>query len=545
MRLYEGDIELLRTLAAAPFLDRSELAALSGRSRAAVYERVDLMSEAGLLDSVTHATALLQPTRRYCLTARGVRRLAAEEQSPVIRLLRTRPVSEQWRRLLLQRLDAVAAIYRLTESAAQSVSPLRLRWFRAGPLDAVLDLPEGRRVAIVRQGQTADRTAFAKRIHRLRETRGFGATLLLSPDETRLRQAQRLLGGAPVLGLLALERDLIRCAPHAAIWRPCSGSTRMTLHEALSLAVPSSGLSDEPPLAHVSTPRDLGSWKRHPNWLLPARLSPTEKRALALIGDWLWIRPAHLAGVLAVSTRRLAHILSRLQELHLVSRVNYDRAPRLSLTDDGLASLARRDRASVGNARNRWSTTPIRPAHPFAWRNVRGARARQLLRHLDHTDSVHRFVAALSKHAAAESLEIDQLDPPHRASRYFRLEGAVRSVQPDAFISLLAHGGKRAYFLEYERRAVRPVTMAARLAPYLRYYGSSRPLEDHGVIPTILIVFEDEVAADHFRRVARQEMARAAVELPLLVSDRRTVERLGPLGGAWASPAHPRPISPL
>ena len=46
--------------------------------------------------------------------------------------------------------------------------------------------------------------------------------------------------------------------------------------------------------------------------------------------------------------------------------------------------------------------------------------------------------------------------------------------------------------------AVRPVTMAARIAPYLRYYATRRPLDDHGVVPLVLVVFDDDLAAGHF-----------------------------------------------
>ena len=59
------------------------------------------------------------------------------------------------------------------------------------------------------------------------------------------------------------------------------------------------------------------------------------------------------------------------------------------------------------------------------------------------------------------------------------------------------------FFLEWERRAVRPVTMVARIAPYLRYYSSHRPTDYHGSQPTVLVVFEDEIAQTHFLRVAR------------------------------------------
>ena len=83
--------------------------------------------------------------------------------------------------------------------------------------------------------------------------------------------------------------------------------------------------------------------------------------------------------------------------------------------------------------------------------------------------------------------------------------------------------------------------MAARLAPYLRYYSSHRPTDDHGTRPDVLVVFHDDLAATHFLRIAQDEMARAGVEVPLLVSHRELVEREGPLGRAWLAPGVSEP----
>ena len=145
------------------------------------------------------------------------------------------------------------------------------------------------------------------------------------------------------------------------------------------------------------------------------------------------------------------------------------------------------------------------------------------------------FLAALAGQARGEGWEIAQLDPPHRASRYFRRGGALRSIHPDAFGVLRRDGERWAFFLEWERRAVRPSTMADRLAPYLRYYASQRPTDDHGVRPTVLVVFDDELAGHHFLRVARGQMERARVEAPLRVSHRKALQREGPLGNVWRS----------
>ena len=112
----------------------------------------------------------------------------------------------------------------------------------------------------------------------------------------------------------------------------------------------------------------------------------------------------------------------------------------------------------------------------------------------------------------------------------------MRSIHPDAFGVLRRGPDNWPFFLEWERRAVRPATMADRIAPYLRYYSSHRPTDDNGSRPVVLVVFEDEIAQTHFLRVARDEMHRKGVDIPLLVSCRSLLERVGPLGRAWAKP---------
>ena len=75
-------------------------------------------------------------------------------------------------------------------------------------------------------------------------------------------------------------------------------------------------------------------------------------------------------------------------------------------------------------------------------------------------------------------------------------------MHPDAFDVLKRAGKVRPFFLEWERRVLRPVTMAARIAPYLRSYAANRPLDDHSVKPAVLVVFDDDLATSHFLRVA-------------------------------------------
>ena len=535
MTLTRCETALLRRLAETPFADRLDLAALSGWSRGAVYSGMDSLEERGMVSAIPHATPLLPPTRRYCLSVGGLRRLAEVEGLDLDGLLRRRPVSARWQRVLLERLDALSVIYRLA-AAANAVFPVRFRWFRAAPADAVIFIPGGRTAAVVRQGNTADRTAFAKRLWRLRQGPPPGGLLLLSPDEVRLRQARRMLAGAPFPVFLALERDVALAGPDSPVWRPPNVSAALDLRFVISRLEPGGRLPEEEPDSQPRLPPgiDLDVHAADaPGWLLPTLLGPAGKSVLHLLSDWPWASRRDLAGLMGVSTRRVSQVVACLEGFGLVSHTVEGRIRRLALSDQALGVLARRDRTSVGTARRRWSARSMDPDEPLTWRNVSGSRSRQLLRNVEHTGAVHWFLVALAEQARALGWNPAQFDPPHRASRYFRHEGVLRSVHPDAFGVLRRDGEALPFFLEWERRAVRPVTMAARLAPYLRYYSSRRPLDDHGAIPVVLVVFDDELAATHFLRLARRDMDRSGVEVPLRVSHRAALERLGPLGRAW------------
>ena len=233
----ECETVLLKLLASMPLLDRLEMVCISGWSRGAVYPAVERLEAGALIDSLPHASELVPPTRRYHLTAAGLNRLAGETGTTMVTLLRTRPVSSQWRRILMERLDALAVIYRVASAVSNTAHPIRFRWYRAMPMDAAIALPDGRTIAIVRQGPTSDRTAFSKRMWRLREGPRPSAVLVLASDEVRLRHARRVLTGA-------------HSVAHSWRWR----GTRKALAQALQSGAP-------PPARHFST---------------FARLSPTQ-----------------------------------------------------------------------------------------------------------------------------------------------------------------------------------------------------------------------------------------------------------------------------
>ena len=530
MKFNRCEADALRRLADMPFLDRLELAALTGWSKGAVYDAVAGLEREGMVESVPHASPLVSPTRRHALTAAGVQRLAELDAVPLEKTLFLLPVSRQWRRGLLERLDGVAVIYRLASAVNQLFHPLVFRWYRAMPLDAAMILPDGRNLSVVRQGNTADRTVFGKRLWRLGQLTPTSAVLTLLPDEVRLRQSRRLAAALRGPVFLALESDAAIAGAGAAVWRTPSGPAPLDLQTILAHTGPPKPWPLRRPPQRAAMPDGLDP---KADCLLPSVLKPVEKRAVDLLADWPWLSPQHLGALLGVKRSRLSQVTTRLTELRLLVDVNLAGERRLALSDRGLVMLARRDRTSVGDARKRWSAALLDPDAPLDWRNVAGTRTRQLLRNVEHTAAVHGFVAALARQGRSRSREIVQLDPPRRASRYFRHEGKLRSVHPDAFGVLRRGENTWPFFLEWERRAVRPATMAARIAPYLRYYANPRPTDDHGNQPLVLVVFDDGIALTHFLEVAAREMDRARVRVPLLASHRELVENVGPLGPAW------------
>jgi len=548
MRAGERERLALTTLAAMPFLDYLELASVSGMAESTARHVLGRLRRKGLVDFIRHASHLTATTRRWFATNEGLRSLASENGTGIDRLLRMHPVSAHWRRILMARLDAVAVAYRLTSAVADAVGSPRFRWYRAAPLDAAMTLPDGRTVGVIRQGPTADRTSISDRIHRLLDPDQSRprALLALMPDEARLRQARRLMDRYPGPVYLTLESHAAGLLPDDRVWRGTSAPAFLSLGEIFVHLRPGGRVPWESPTARLHLPDDTDLRRVEDgvaSHLLTVVLRPTEKRMLDCLADWPLITAADMGGILGLSTSGVSRLTVRLGDLGLLSEVVLDGSRRLALSDRGLALLARRDRVSVGAAHRRWSVESLDGEGLSSWRDVPGGRSRPLARTVEHTQAVHRFLAALARQAKGmPGCLVSQLSPPQHAARYFRYGGSLRSIHPDAFGIARVNGRDLPFFLEWERRALNPSTMTARLAPYLRYYSSNRPMDDHGERPLVLIAFADHLAEANFLDVARREMERANVKLPLWVSSGEALEKAGPLGRAWRSPDALEPV---
>ena len=152
--------------------------------------------------------------------------------------------------------------------------------------------------------------------------------------------------------------------PDSPVWQLPSVNAALDLEAALGHIEGSGGMPAEPPPVRSTMPRDIYTdftEKSAPDWLLPVLLKPAGKLALDLVSDWPWIAPQHLRMLMGVSQGRLSQVLLPLADAGLVERVSRQ-GQRLAPTDRGLALLARRDRASVGVARNGGAPLPAIPA---------------------------------------------------------------------------------------------------------------------------------------------------------------------------------------
>ena len=276
-----------------------------------------------------------------------------------------------------------------------------------------------------------------------------GTALILMADEVRLRHARRLLSTGPVPALLAVERRAVLAGAGDRIWSPPAVNAALDLRYVLERMNPCGELPVEAEPQRAAVPEDFaveGPGWDIPDHLLPVLLKAAEKRALDLAFDWPWVSMKELAGLLGVSQPRASQLVNPLEGFGLMARPR-DAGGRLALTDRGLALLARRDRTSLAVAKKRWSMTPEDAQAPLDWRNVSGRNSRQLLRNVEHTTAVHAFLAALTGQARLLGWEVSQLDPPPRASRYFRHQDRMRSINPDAFGVLRKGGTAWPFFL--------------------------------------------------------------------------------------------------
>ncbi len=527
-----SDRQLLDSLGRTPFVDSAELALILGEPHATVHRALTGLLADGIVGRANHGTAQLLSSQRYYVTANGVREAAQVLGfATPSDFVRAYPVSREWLTLLIRRMDAVAAVYRLAASLSPGIDGLRshVEFHRRGRFDATITLHDDRSFGVVRQCLALRRRSLYDRLRAIAGydyTRRPSAVLILTPSvwEERLttRFCERLNLDDCYIAVEtrdALERRDLR------LWRRYSwvGSTYRTLEDVSSHGSPGGRRSTaSPERKRASLPRPERMARAAPAF----GVSPSEKRTLELITDHPMIPREHLARWLGVSEGRVSQMMRSLVDTWgLVEQRGKRGDTRYTLSAEGIRYVTHRDRAQLPTTRGIWSTA-LTTDKQGRRRHV-GHRIETWARQTKHADGITWFLSKLQAEARADpDSELVWSVPTARSDRAYNWGDSA--IAPDAVGHLFAGGLHVPFYFEYELRARHPQGVIARLDPYESYYWSNEHTEDQPPYPVTLFVVDTEEVEDTYVRTAAR-MSR--MSLPILVSCIPALSNTGILAG--------------
>ena len=536
---------MLRCLSRMPLIDSLELAGILGKPPATVHRTLASLLSKGIVARVSHGTTKLPSSRRYFLTAKGVREasklLDFDSDSNFVRAY---PMSKEWLTLLIRRMDSVASIYRLTAALSPARNGLctDVEFFRRGRFDAAITLHDGRTFGVVRQGLALRRRSLYDRLRTIAEydyTRRPGAILILTPSKWEERLTARFCIDLNLQGcyVAAEARDSLMDR-HRRLWQQTSFLSQdeyCSLETIEAQAEYGGGLfTGSPSRKRASIPEPERMVKAAPTF----GLRPSEKRVLDLVTDHPMIPQQHLSRWLGISGGRVSQMMhSLIEKWSMIERHARPGDTRYSLSDEGIRYVSYRDRAQLPTTRSIWSTELTTELH--GRRRHMGHRIDTWARQTKHADGVTWFLSKLAGEAGTDtSSRFLWSLPTARSDRSFSWGEA--SISPDAVGEVITGGLHIPFFFEYELRARHPRGVAARLRPYLRYYHHpNQPRTDLPPFPTTLFVVDrDDVEATYVSTAARMSL----MSIPVLVSCTSVLSREGILGQSW----HPlwKPESP-
>ncbi len=543
--------QLLHHLSQMPFIDSAELAGILGEPHATVHRGLTALLADGIVGRVSHGTAQLPSSQRYYLTANGIGEAARLLGFPTPSdFVRAYPVSREWLALLIRRMDAVAAVYRLASSLSPGIGSRRshVEFHRRDRFDATITLHDGRSFGVVRQGLALRRRSLYDRLRAIagyHYTRRPEATLILTPSIWEQRLTTRFCMDMAMRDCYVTveSRRTLEGWPRR-VWQRTSflfGGSYCTLETVRSHGSPGGVLRTESPSRkRASIPRPGRMVQAAPTF----GIRPSEKRTLDLITDHPMIPREHLANWLGVSEGQVSQMMHSLVDTWgLVERRGKRGDVRYTLSAEGIRYVTHRDRAQLPTTQGIWSTALTKDKH--GRRRHVGHRIETWARQTRHADGITWFLSKLEAETRADpDSELQWSVPTARSDRAYNWGDSA--IAPDAVGHLVAGGLHVPFYLEYELRARHPRGVIARLSPYTSYYWSPEHEDDQPPFPTTLFVVDtEEVEATYVRTAARM----SRMSLPILVSCIPVLSTAGILGLSWRplwEPDSPRlPLSGL
>ena len=347
--------QLLDALSRTPFVDSTELALILGEPHTTVHRALADLLAGGIVGRANHGTAHLPSSQRYYLTTNGIREAAGilgfGTPSGFVRAF---PMSREWLTILIRRMDAVAAVYRLAASLSPGIDALRshVEFHRRGRFDATITLHDGRTFGVVRQGLALRRRSLYDRLRAIAEydySRRPGTVLILVPSVWEERLTTRFCDDRNIDDCyVAVEsRDTLerRNLRHWCCTSWVIGGRFFTLEGVISRSSSSGG-------PHTRSPERKRASIPRPERIVQAApafgVSPSEKRTLDLITDHPMIPREHLVRWLGVSEGRVSQMMrSLVNTWGLIEQRGKRGDRRYTLSAEGIRYVTRRDRAQL------------------------------------------------------------------------------------------------------------------------------------------------------------------------------------------------------
>ena len=403
------EADVVRLVGRMPFVKSVEVFNLLGLpDEHSIWKVMQSLEALGYVTSVKTADFVryAHNVAGYCLTEQGIGRLAELDGIDVDEVYRRYPVSLQWRRALLRRMEALDIFYRLCCLAAlarkrgaiafdeaeeeddrrdyavgQPSEETTFLWRRTGWLDGTIMFGAGkgaRGIRVMRIGPTRTRRATLHWLGSMMESwrkRGVERVVILVPGYTELMHVEQWLrlNGRTIQAFCVVEQGLKDVEwewrwSDAFFSRPRRyGSDHFLFVQVFSglrgrRSVESNELDafepDSKPI--VPTETMLKSVRSDRETLVGASLKRRERVCLQAVTDFPLALRGHLLGLKGVDERGFAS----LKEKGMIYYAWDDRRVRVLLSKEGMRYVTYRDRSSLGELTKRWGYDLLDKAAP-------------------------------------------------------------------------------------------------------------------------------------------------------------------------------------
>ena len=309
-QLNKRDRLVLAALGDMPFADADEIAVFAGLQGKPAQESLDRCLGNGLVGFVGYRRSDVVYSRRWYLTGQGIGVLSGLEGATLAKVLIEKPVSVEWQRSLLRRLDSVDLLYRLLAAVAKlDGGTPEWVWHREGAFDAAMRLRNGKAFALMRLGTTLSWQATKSRLGALytkQEKREAPPALVIVPSEIdALRISEYLAKRAIDLYLVSAEA-FDRMQIGEALWQKAGDrAASAALEQVLEKAYARGRMPTAQMYRNETLPGDDIHERINEAYLAASELKAQEKRMLRLLYDWPLIKNEQLAAMLGISSGRL------------------------------------------------------------------------------------------------------------------------------------------------------------------------------------------------------------------------------------------------